>query len=111
MCFISSNHAAQQAVLSHGGMNFLLRMLVFGKEKLTKKKGIYGLSAVIRGNSKAQQEFVKLNGLQQILNVIKNDEFDSLRVKAVTLLFDLIVEQNEVMEKLAEEGKKAKGEL
>ena len=86
-------------------------MLVFGKEKLTKKKGIYGLSAVIRGNSKAQQEFVKLNNLQQILNVIRIDEFGSLRVKAVTLLFDLIVEQNEVMEKLAEEGKKAKGEL
>ena len=81
-------------------------MLLQEKQRLTKKKGLYALSAVIRGNTAAQQEFVNLNGLQEILSIIKGAENGSLRVKAVTLLFDLMVEQNEVMEKLVKEGKR-----
>lgn len=84
-------------------------MLDLKKLKLTQKKGLYAVSAVIRGNHHVQSEFVKYGGLAAILNIIKNAEVNAIKVKAVTLMYDLIVEQNEVLLRMVEAGKMEPG--
>lgn len=101
----------QDNVVHNNGLEYLLQMLYDGKLMLTKKKGLYALSAVVRGNRGAQKELVKLNGLERILHVIKDESNTPLKVKAVTLLFDLIVEQNEVLQTLVEKGEKKANEM
>lgn len=80
-------------------------MLGTGKIALTQKKGLYAISAVLRGDHHVQSKFVELGGLQSILRIVKESQLNSLKVKAVTLLYDLIVEQNEVLQKMVEAGK------
>jgi len=106
-----SNQDVQDNVVHNNGLEYLLQMLYDGKLMLTKKKGLYALSAVVRGNRGAQKELVKLNGLERILHVIKAEINTPLKVKAVTLLFDLIVEQNEVLQTLVEKGEKKADEI
>ena len=91
-------------------MSLILQMLNNDRLALTRKKGLYALSAVVRGNHKAQANMMKLNGLGNVLRIVKDSTAGLLRVKAITLLFDLIVEQNEAMEKLIENGKKKKSD-
>ena len=86
-------------------------MLDLSKEKLTQKKGLYAVSAAIRGNHAVQEEFVKLGGLSAVLRIIKQSHSNTIKVKAVTLVYDLIVEQNEVMQKLVKTGKKVENEM
>ena len=85
-------------------------MLDSTKLKLTQKKGLYAVSAVIRGNQHVQGEFVKYGGLTAVLNLIRKGESNMIKVKAVTLMYDLIVEQNEVLRKLVEAGKMKPGD-
>ena len=85
-------------------------MLDLKKKILTQKKGLYAVSAAIRGNHNIQSEFVKLGGLKAVLRVIKHSTSNPIKVKAVTLLYDLIVEQNEIMQKLIDSGKKKPNE-
>lgn len=101
----SSNKEVQEAFQKHRGLPFLIRMLDLNKLTLTQKKGLYAVSAVIRGNHHVQSEFVKYGGLAAILNMIKNGESNTIKVKAVTLMYDLIVEQNEVLQRMFESGK------
>lgn len=108
---IFSNKEVQDAVHKHNGLNFLIRMLDLSKEKLTQKKGLYAVSAAIRGNHAVQGDFVKLGGLSAVLRIIKQSHSNAIKVKAVTLLYDLIVEQNEIMQKLVNTGKKAVEEM
>ena len=81
-------------------------------EKLayTKKKALFALSALLRGNSAAQKELIKYNGLKEILDIAKDNEAGNLKVKAIVLLYDLIVDQNEAMQSLIEKGKKKSGD-
>lgn len=105
-----SNKEVQDAIFNHGGLNYLINMFDLTKQTLTQKKGLYAVSAVIRGNHNVQSEFVKVGGLKAILRIIKQSASNPIKVKAVTLLYDLIVEQNEVMQKLVESGKKKTNE-
>lgn len=105
-----SNNEVQDAIFNHGGLNYLINMLDLTKQTLTQKKGLYAVSAVIRGNHNIQSEFVKVGGLKAILRIIKQSDSNPIKVKAVTLLYDLIVEQNEVMQKLIDSGKKKANE-
>ncbi|XP_066930313.1 nucleotide exchange factor SIL1-like [Clytia hemisphaerica] len=105
-----SNKEVQDAIFKHGGLKFLIPMLDLAKEKLTQKKGLYAVSAVIRGNHQIQNEFVKYGGLGSVLRIIKESESNALKVKAVTMMYDLIVEQNEIMQKLIQAGKMKPGE-
>ena len=105
-----SNKEVQEAFHEHRGLPFLIRMLDSTKLKLTQKKGLYAVSAVIRGNQHVQGEFVKYGGLTAVLNLIRKGESNMIKVKAVTLMYDLIVEQNEVLRKLVEAGKMKPGD-
>ena len=93
----------------HRGLPLLIRMLDFTKLKLTQKKGLYAVSAVIRGNQHVQSEFVKYGGLGAVLKLMKLGESNAIKVKAVTLMYDLIVEQNEVLQRMVETGKMQPG--
>ena len=64
---------------------------------MTRKKALFALSAVVRGNSNVLKTLIELGGLKVILNIAKDHEAGTLRVKAVSLLYDLIVEQQEAI--------------
>ncbi|XP_065649222.1 nucleotide exchange factor SIL1 isoform X2 [Hydra vulgaris] len=92
-----SNSEVQNAVINHGGLVFLLR-LINDNQPLTRKKALYALSAVVRGNSHVLEKLIELGGLKLILNIAKDHNAGALRVKAVSLLYDLIVEQQEAIQ-------------
>ena len=81
----------------------MLPMLNQEKNALIKKKALYALSALVRGNLHAQNELVKLNGIQSIINVIKDKSLPTaIHIKAIDLLFGLIEEQTEMMNRQKE---------
>ena len=54
--------------------------------------------------------FLKLDGLNHILKCLDADSAKSLKIKAVTLISDLIVEQEDVKKSLVKQGKMAENE-
>lgn len=91
-----NNKAVQSAVLNYGGLRLLVQMLHQEKKPLTKKKALFALSAAVRQNNDAQGSLVKMNGIESIIAVVRDDSIaTSIHVKAIDLLFDLIEEENE----------------
>lgn len=87
-----NNKEVQNAVLKYNGLQYLLRMLYPYQTPLVRKKGIYALSALVRGNYEGQKELVKLQGIKDLFVIARDVKAGSLRVKAVVLLHDLIVD-------------------
>ncbi|XP_057307365.1 nucleotide exchange factor SIL1-like [Hydractinia symbiolongicarpus] len=87
-----NNKEVQNAVLKYNGLQYLLRMLYPYQTPLIRKKGIYALSALVRGNYEGQKELVKLQGIKDLFVIARDVKAGSLRVKAVVLLHDLIVD-------------------
>ena len=54
--------------------------------------------------------FLKLDGLNNILRCLDGDSSKSLKIKAVTLISDLIVEQEDVKKSLVKQEKMAENE-
>eukprot|EP00795_Rhopilema_esculentum_P012448 gene12448-3117_t len=100
-----SNPKAQLAALEHGAMQFLLRQISYSSTERLRKTALFALSALIRTNSKSQIVFLKLDGLNILLKCIETDKSTALKIKAVTLVSDLIVEQSDVKVSMVKNGK------
>ena len=100
-----SNPKAQLAALEHGAMQFLLRQISYSSTERLRKTALFALSALIRTNSKSQIVFLKLDGLNILLKCIESDKSMALKIKAVTLVSDLIVEQSDVKVSMVKNGK------
>ena len=91
-------------------MSSLLRIISYSSLERLRKTALFALSALVRTNSKAQIVFLKLDGLNNILKCLDVDSSKSLKIKAVTLISDLIVEQEDVKKSLVKQGKMAENE-
>ncbi|XP_001632409.2 nucleotide exchange factor SIL1 isoform X2 [Nematostella vectensis] len=90
---VQSNPSTQKSAQSKGALLLLLRLLAPSQPMAVRRKAMYGLSSLIRLYSKGQQEFLKLNGLETFIKLFSEDKAGPLRVKALTLMTDILTEQ------------------
>ncbi len=82
-----------------------MRLISYASTNRLRKTAAFALSALIRNYPDAQVAFLKLNGLSHILKLVNDQNPPALRIKAVTLVSDLIVEQEDVKDKMVKNGK------
>ncbi len=82
-----------------------MRLISYASTNRLRKTAAFALSALIRNYPDAQIAFLKLNGLSHILKLVNDQNPPALRIKAVTLVSDLIVEQEDVKDKMVKNGK------
>ena len=60
---------------------------------LSPHQALFALSSMLRHFPYAQQQFLKLGGLQVLRSLFRQKGMETLHVRVVTLLYDLIVEK------------------
>ena len=64
---------------------------------------MYALSAMVRSFPKGTQKFLKIGGLPILASLFQENKNEPLRIKALTLLVDLLTEQMNSIRKKAKE--------
>lgn len=88
---LQSNAKVQVSALDIGVMQQLVRMLSIDPSQQVRKKSLFALSTLVRQFPYAQKKFLQLGGLSALADLfIKSEE--SLKIKIITLLTDLLLE-------------------
>ncbi|XP_075571455.1 nucleotide exchange factor SIL1 isoform X1 [Pelecanus crispus] len=90
---LSSNPKIQIEAIEGGALQKLLVILATEQPLAVKKKALFALSSMLRHFPYAQQQFLKLGGLQVLRSLFRQKGMETLHVRVVTLLYDLIVEK------------------
>ncbi|XP_074865764.1 nucleotide exchange factor SIL1 [Carettochelys insculpta] len=90
---LSSNPKVQVEAIEGGALQKLLVILATEQPLAVKKKALFALSSMLRHFPYAQLQFLKLGGLQALRSLFKEKGMETLYVRVVTLLYDLIVEK------------------
>uniref|UniRef100_A0A670Y876 Nucleotide exchange factor SIL1 n=1 Tax=Pseudonaja textilis TaxID=8673 RepID=A0A670Y876_PSETE len=90
---LSSNPRVQVAAIQGGALQKLLVILATDQSLAVKKKALFALSSMLRHFPYAQQQFLKLGGLQVLRNLCTEKGMEILYIRTVTLLYDLVVEK------------------
>ncbi|NXL84485.1 SIL1 factor, partial [Alectura lathami] len=90
---LSSNPKVQIEAMEGGVLQKLLVILATEQPQAVKKKALFALSSLLRHFPYAQQQFLKLGGLQVLRGLFRQKGTEALCVRAVTLLYDLFVEK------------------
>uniref|UniRef100_A0A5F8H9E0 Nucleotide exchange factor SIL1 n=1 Tax=Monodelphis domestica TaxID=13616 RepID=A0A5F8H9E0_MONDO len=89
----SSNPKVQVEAIEGGALQKLLVILATDHPLAVKKKVLFALSSLLRHFPYAQQQFLKLGGLQVLRNLVHEKGMEMLAVRVVTLLYDLVTEK------------------
>ncbi|KAL6479622.1 hypothetical protein MHYP_G00106550 [Metynnis hypsauchen] len=100
---ISSNPSVQVEALESGALQKLLNLLATRHPVSVKKKALFAVACLLHHFPFAQSQFVKLGGLQVLGELFQVQGADALRVRIVTLLYDMITEK----ELISQAGKDA----
>nr|XP_013033891.2 nucleotide exchange factor SIL1 isoform X2 [Anser cygnoides] len=90
---LSSNPKVQIEAIEGGALQKLLVILATEQPQAVKKKALFALCSMLRHFPYAQQQFLKLGGLQVLRGLFRQKGTEALHVRVVTLLYDLIVEK------------------
>ncbi|NXJ13741.1 SIL1 factor, partial [Odontophorus gujanensis] len=90
---LSSNPKVQIEAIEGGALQKLLVIVATEQPQAVKKKALFALSSLLRHFPYAQQQFLKLGGLQVLRGLFRQPGTAALCVRAVTLLYDLFVEK------------------
>ncbi|NXH17323.1 SIL1 factor, partial [Bucco capensis] len=90
---LSSNPKVQVEAIEGGALQKLLVILATEQPLPVKKKALFALSSMLRHFPYAQQQFLKLGGLQVLRSLFRQKGMETLHIRVVTLLYDLIVEK------------------
>ncbi|XP_070541506.1 nucleotide exchange factor SIL1-like [Ptychodera flava] len=95
---VQSNPAVQVQALEGGALQLLLRLMSTHQTVAVKKKALYAISSLLRQFPFAQKKFLELGGLSALSSLFKETDLTvlQLKLKAITLLHDLLVEQKDV---------------
>ena len=91
-------------------MQLLLRQISYSHSEQLRKTALFALSALVRTNSKSQIVFLKFDGLNTLIKLIQQGGSKKLMIKAITLISDLLVEQNDVKYSMVKNGKMSENE-
>ncbi|XP_069448272.1 nucleotide exchange factor SIL1 isoform X2 [Ovis canadensis] len=89
----SSNPKVQVEAIEGGALQKLLVILATEQPLTTKKKALFALCSLLRHFPYAQQQFLKLGGLQVLRSLVQEKGMEVLAVRVVTLLYDLVTEK------------------
>ncbi|XP_053422404.1 nucleotide exchange factor SIL1 isoform X2 [Nycticebus coucang] len=89
----SSNPKVQVEAIEGGALQKLLVILATEQPLTTKKKALFALCSLLRHFPYAQQQFLKLGGLQVLRSLVQEKGTEVLAVRVVTLLYDLVTEK------------------
>ncbi|XP_044520496.1 nucleotide exchange factor SIL1 [Gracilinanus agilis] len=89
----SSNPKVQVEAIEGGALQKLLVILATDHPLAVKKKVLFALSSLLRHFPYAQQQFLKLGGLQVLRSLVHEKGMEMLAVRVVTLLYDLVTEK------------------
>ncbi|CAO2593677.1 Nucleotide exchange factor SIL1, partial [Lemmus lemmus] len=89
----SSNPKVQVEAIEGGALQKLLVILATEQPLTAKKKVLFALCALLRHFPYAQQQFLKLGGLQVLRSLVQEKNAKVLAVRVVTLLYDLVTEK------------------
>ncbi|KAM4875376.1 nucleotide exchange factor SIL1 isoform 2-T4 [Thomomys bottae] len=96
----SSNPKVQVEAIEGGALQKLLVILATEQPLTAKKKVLFALCSLLRHFPYAQQQFLKLGGLQVLRSLVLEKSTEVLAVRVVTLLYDLVTEKmNKWMDK------------
>ncbi|XP_039241419.1 nucleotide exchange factor SIL1 isoform X1 [Pipra filicauda] len=90
---LSSNPKVQIEAIEGGALQKLLVILATEQPLAVRKKALFALSSMLRHFPYAQQQFLKLGGLQVLRSLFRQKGMETLHVRVVTLLYDLIMEK------------------
>ncbi|XP_060088960.1 nucleotide exchange factor SIL1 isoform X2 [Heteronotia binoei] len=90
---LSSNPRVQVAAVDGGALQKLLLILATDQLLAVKKKALFALSSILRNFPYAQQQFLRLGGLQILRDLCTENGMETLHIRIVTLLYDLMVEK------------------
>uniref|UniRef100_A0A8C5IJ23 Nucleotide exchange factor SIL1 n=1 Tax=Junco hyemalis TaxID=40217 RepID=A0A8C5IJ23_JUNHY len=90
---LSSNPKVQIEAIEGGALQKLLVILATEQPLAVRKKALFALSSMLRHFPYAQQQFLKLGGLQVLRSLFRQKGMEPLHVRVVTLLYDLIMEK------------------
>ena len=83
----------QIAAIENGAMREVLQLVAQDPSARVRKRAMFALSALVRHFPFAQKHFLELGGLSVLGKLFDNKSDESLQVRAVTLLSDLIKEK------------------
>nr|KAF6448770.1 SIL1 nucleotide exchange factor [Rousettus aegyptiacus] len=88
-----SNPKVQVEAIEGGALQKLLVILATEQPLTVKKKVLFALCSLLRHFPYAQQQFLKLGGLQVLRSLVQEKGTEVLAVRVVTLLYDLVTEK------------------
>ncbi|KAF7707205.1 nucleotide exchange factor SIL1 [Silurus meridionalis] len=90
---LSSNPSVQVVALECGTLQKLLTMLATPRPMPVKKKVLFAVACLLRHFPPAQSQFVKHGGLQVLADLFQTQGAESVRLRIITLLYDMITEK------------------
>uniref|UniRef100_W5K495 Nucleotide exchange factor SIL1 n=1 Tax=Astyanax mexicanus TaxID=7994 RepID=W5K495_ASTMX len=95
---VSSNPSVQVEALEGGALQKLLTLLTAPHPVPVKKKALFAVACLLHHFPFAQSHFVKLGGLQVLGELFQEQGSDSLRLRVITMLYDMITEKELVLQ-------------
>ncbi|XP_062846734.1 nucleotide exchange factor SIL1-like, partial [Trichomycterus rosablanca] len=90
---VSSNPSVQVMALKCGTLQKLLTLLATPQPLPIKKKVLFALACLLHHFPFAQRQFVKLGGLQVLHELFQTHGAETLHVRIITVLYDMITEK------------------
>ncbi|XP_062909735.1 nucleotide exchange factor SIL1 isoform X1 [Mobula hypostoma] len=95
---LSGNPKVQIEAMEAGTLQKLLVLLATDNPMPVKKKALFALASLLRHFPFAQQQFLKLGGLQVLRQLFQARGTESMHVRVMTLLYDLVMEKKLIQE-------------
>ncbi|XP_078087370.1 nucleotide exchange factor SIL1 isoform X2 [Mustelus asterias] len=95
---LSGNPKVQIEAIEAGALQKLLILLATDQPLAIKKKALFAFSSMLRHFPFAQQQFLKLGGLQVLGQLFQAKGMESLRIRIMTLLYDMVMEKKLIQE-------------
>ena len=93
LCILYSNPQVQSEVLEYGALELLCWFIAPREPELVQRRGLFALSALLRGQTQPQLAFVQqCQGLLQLGHTF-HQRSTPIQLKIITLLTDLLHEQ------------------
>ncbi|XP_076148383.1 nucleotide exchange factor SIL1 [Alosa pseudoharengus] len=90
---VSSNPAVQVEAVEGGALQKLLTLLATPRPISVKKKALFAVASLLRHFPHAQNHFLKLGGMQVLVDLFQMPGGESLRIRIITLIYDMIIEK------------------
>ncbi|XP_072520429.1 nucleotide exchange factor SIL1 isoform X2 [Salminus brasiliensis] len=94
----SSNPLVQDQALEGGALQKLFTLLAASHPVSVKKKALFALACLLHHVPFAQSHFVKIGGVQVLGELFQEQGADNLRVRIITMLYDMITEKELILQ-------------